>query len=78
MLAKINLKTVCGCTHEYFRRVDYVPREVRVPIKATVIPWRAGRITPMEVHSLRLFKLVRYEGKSSRRVELWCEEEVSA
>jgi hypothetical protein len=57
--------------------VEFVTREVRVPIKATVIPWKAGRITPMEVHSLRIFKLVKYEGKSSRRIELWFEEEVN-
>ena len=31
----------------------------------------------MEVHSLRIFKLVKYEGKSSRRIELWFEEEVN-
>jgi hypothetical protein len=53
-----------------------MPREVRVPVRATYIPWKAGRITPTEAHSLRSFKLVRYEMRSSRRIELWYEEEV--
>ena len=31
----------------------------------------------MEVHSLRIFKLLRYELRSTRRIELWYEEEVN-
>ena len=77
MLVKIHLKTACGCTQSFFRRVDYVPREVRMPIRATVIPWKSGRINPMEVHSIRLFHFVRLDIKSKRRVEIWFEEEVS-
>ena len=80
MQAKVHLETACGCERSFFLNYDKisdVPKEYRVPIKATVIPWKAGRITPMEVHSLRIFKLLRYELRSTRRIELWYEEEVN-
>ena len=76
MLAKINLKTACNCTQSFYHKVEYVPREFNMPIKATAIPWEAGRLAPMDVYRLRNFKVVRWEWKSSRRVEVWYEEEV--
>jgi hypothetical protein len=75
--AKIHLETACGCARSFFLsfdKISEVPREYRVPIKATVIPWKAGRLTPMEVHSFRAFKMLRYELRSTRRIEVWYEE----
>jgi hypothetical protein len=77
LLSKIHLKTACNCECSYFDTIHHgsLPSKVRVPIKATVIPWKAGRIAPM-VACFRIFRLVKCEGKSSRRIELWYEEEV--
>ena len=75
MLAKIHLKTACGCERSHFESIDRVPREVRIPIKATINQLWAGRITPMTVSNLRIFKFVRLDVRSKRRIELWFEEE---
>ena len=78
MQAKIHLETACGCERSFFlnfEKISDVPREYRVPIKATIIPWRAGRMAPMEVHSTRAFNMLRYELRSTRRIEVWYAEE---
>jgi hypothetical protein len=77
--AKIHLETACGCERSFFLNYDKisdVPKEYRVPIKATVLPWQADRL--FEVHSLRTFKMLRYELRSTRRIEVWYEEECNA
>ncbi len=73
MLAKIHLKTACGCTREFFEKDDWIRPVYRVPIGATVVLPRVGPL-PSEVWDIRNFLLIDKVWKSSRRVELWYEE----
>jgi hypothetical protein len=75
MLAKINLKTACGCERSYFEKTDKVPPEIAVSIMATDIAFR-GHMTPSEAASKRTFRLMKLDTRSSRRIELWYEEVV--
>jgi len=74
MLAKINLRTACGCTKVFFERVSWVYPGYRVPISATCIPAREPGVTPRESWSIRNFELVNWHWLSKHRVELWYEE----
>ncbi len=74
MLAKIHLKTACGCERSYFENVDTPPYQIRVPVRATnIISWQ-GRLIPTEAYISRDFALVRREFRSKNRVGLWFEE----
>ena len=74
MLAKIHLKTACGCTRSYLERMDNPVYQIRVPVRATHITCRQGHIAPTEVNSIRDFCLVHRDWKSKNRVEMWFEE----
>lgn len=77
MLAKIHLKTACGCTKEFFESASRFYRQCEVPIHATYIPYRAPGNTPTEVWGKRVFDLVKFHKRSARRIELWYEEVVN-
>jgi hypothetical protein len=76
VLAKIHLKTACGCTRVFFQPVDTVPRQVHIPLRATDVTYPFGG--PLKsVYDKRAFSVVEGLWKSTRRIELWCEEIVN-
>ena len=78
MLAKIHLKTACGCTRTIFESDFSYPvfTIYRVPILATIIPFREPGPTPSVSASIRDFHIVDAKPKSHSRIELWYEETV--
>ncbi len=81
MLAKINLKTACGCTRILYESVHETRYKYDVPIKSTMCLWatliKSTDLLPPETTALtRTFSLVRRKSVSTVRVELWYEEAV--
>jgi hypothetical protein len=74
LLAKINLKTACGCTKFFFETITWVYLGYRVPLSATRIVPREPGPTIRESWGIRDFYLVNYNYLSRHRVELWYEE----
>ena len=72
MLAKIHLKTSCGCTKTFFQRTDTVYPAYIVPIKTRSVVTVFGRL--YSTYAKRTFGFVKWEFKSKNRVELWYEE----
>ena len=73
MLAKIHLKTACGCTKTFFERTDTVYPAYIVPIKTRNVVTVLG--STYSSYATRTFGYVKSEFKSKYRVELWYEEE---
>jgi hypothetical protein len=75
MLAKIHLRTACGCTRELFHPNAMLPMaRYVVPISGRV-PWREGDPPGITTgHTKREFALMNWEWRSTRRIELWYEE----
>ncbi len=77
MLAKINLKTACGCTRVLYERVHELHYKYDVPIRVTLIGGTLDHAwVPPETMLTRTFGLVRRRLKSTVRTELWYEEVV--
>lgn len=73
MLAKIHLKTACGCTKEFFEKKDVVYPAYLVPLRTgSTVAFLGGTYS---TYTTRKFLLAKYEFKSKNRVELWYEEE---
>lgn len=72
MLAKVHLKTACGCTKTFFDRMDHVYPGYSIPLSMPVSDYR-GRGDFVH-YSLRRFILRALDFKSKSRVELWYEE----
>jgi hypothetical protein len=73
MLAKIHLKTACGCTKEFFDSHSMVYPGYRVPI-AVNHPWEKPLASWEIREAIRAFVLVDYKFRSKYRVEVWYEE----
>jgi hypothetical protein len=73
MLAKVHLKTACGCTRTFFQTVDKVYPAYTIPILINH-PWEHPLAAWENKNNTRLFVLVDYKHKSKRRIEMWYEE----
>lgn len=73
MLAKVHLKTACGCTKVFFDTMPTVYPGYRVPISATRTNLNEPGLTPTESWGVRGFILSNWHWISSRRIELWYE-----
>ncbi len=72
MLAKIHLKTACGCAKEFFQHVERpLPKYWEVPIRVHSMSFDLWK---RETWTRRRFYIVDAMWRSSRRVELWYEE----
>jgi hypothetical protein len=76
LLAKIHLKTACGCERSYYEHIVHMPQQLRIPIRDTRLAWEPINTVPETVHNVRVrcFHIVLREWKSKYRVELWFEE----